>query len=142
MTKKRTIAEAAYEELAITGYEFDLDPAELMFALRRMEMMLAQWDTQYTLDLAYVFSADILTIDPDDESGLVAGHIRPVVLKLALEISRAKGKTLPPALLADAAEAYNGLLMHTPPTALTPPDLPVGAGYKVTGLHSEYFQGE
>lgn len=140
--KKRAIAEAAFEELALAGYQFDIDPGELMFALRRLEMMLANWVEQYALVLDYVFAATIDDIDPDDESGLSNGKVRAIVLKLAVEISRAKGKMLPPALLADAAEAYSGLLMHTPPVAVLPSDLPVGAGYKVTGLSSEFFSGE
>jgi P22 tail accessory factor len=141
-TKKRTIVESAYEELAVAGYQFDLDPAEVVFACKRLEMMVANWLEQYEVDLGYLPAADLAEIDPDDESGLTAGKIRPVVLKLAVEISRAKGKVLPPATLADAGEAFSGLLMHIPPASVVPSSMPVGAGYKNTGFLSEYFPGE
>jgi len=43
MMSKRQLIDAAFEELALAGYTFDIDPDEQLSALRRLDSMMATW---------------------------------------------------------------------------------------------------
>ena len=40
---KRQLVEAAFEELGMAGYVFNLQPEQLQIAVRRLDAMMAQW---------------------------------------------------------------------------------------------------
>ena len=139
---KRQIVEAAYEEIAMAGWVYDLDPAELSFALRRLEMMMAMWAETYLVDIGYNVTTNPADARVTDEAGIVAGHMLALSMNLAVEIARAKGKRMNPATVAAAVDGLNRVLGTVPvlPRAM-PADLPLGAGYRsVSG--QEYFTGD
>lgn len=139
---KRQIVDAAYEELSMAGWVYDLDPAELSFALRRLEMMMARWKLSFLVDIGYTAELNPAEAVLTDDSGLVAGNMLAVSMNLALEIARSKGKRLNPATISAAVDGLNQILATVPvlPAAM-PPDLPAGAGYRSVG-GQEYFAGD
>ena len=142
MIKKRFLVEQAYAELALAGYQFDLDPAEIQFGLQRLEFMIAEWSEAWELDVGYLPASDLSEIDPDDDSGLTAGKVRAIALNLAVEIAQNKGKQVSPLTLNKAAQALSELQIHTPATAVNPDTLPVGAGNKPGLLYNTFFTGQ
>lgn len=139
---KRQIVDAAYEELAMAGWVYDLDPAELAFALRRLEMMMARWESSFLVDIGYTTALNPAEAVLTDDSGITAGNMLAVSMNLALEIARSKGKRLNPATIAAAVDGLNQILNSVPvlPRAM-PSDLPLGAGYRSIG-GQEYFTGD
>lgn len=90
---KRTVINMAFEEIGLAGYEFDATPEEFASALRRLDVLMAQWRTS-SLDLGYNTPAIIGQGDLDDESGLPDDSLNAVSISLALRVMPAIGKAM------------------------------------------------
>lgn len=106
-TKAQIVADA-YNELAIAGWVYDLDPDEQQWGGQRLDTMLADWDMR-GIQLGYALANTPGEIDLDADSGLPVGVIRAVVLNLAKSLASGKGKALPPQTLADARQALDAI---------------------------------
>jgi hypothetical protein len=81
---KRELAELALESLAIAAYEFDPSAAEWMSIVKRLEFMMAEWDSR-GIRIGYIFS-DPKTLSPSDPSGVLDWAAFPVANNLALRV--------------------------------------------------------
>lgn len=129
---KRQILDAAFEEMGLAGYEFDITPEEQMSLLRKLDSMMAMWET-YGIRVGYNRTVDPKDADPDQDSGLPDTANEAVYLNLAVRGAAGYGKALASSTLLTAKIAYDGLLslcMSNPPQVQLRGNLPIGAGYK------------
>jgi hypothetical protein len=132
---KQRIVDQAYDELALSGYIFDLTPEEYAFAGRKLETMVAMWGAD-GISLPYSFDA---SEDPDltAESGLSLSQLEAVYLGLAKRIAASKGKQLMPSTLTAAHEAKNALIAQEVQRNVgqmqQKSGMPMGAGWKSYG---------
>lgn len=108
---KRQLVEEAYGELALAGYDFDLQDEELEFALRRLDTMMATW-SGIGISIGYAMSPDPSASDLDQDSGVKAVATEAVYLNLACKIAAGKGKALPQSTKTNAKQAYDALILN------------------------------
>lgn len=107
---KRQIIEEAFGELALAGYDFDLQPEELQFALRRLDTMMATWSS-LGISIGYSMSPDQDGSSLDDASGIAAFATEAAFMNLACKIAAGKGKSLPQSTKTNAKQAYDALIL-------------------------------
>lgn len=90
---KRQVLEMAYEECALSGYEFNVTPEELFTGLRRMDAMMAQW-TAEGMGLNYNAPATFGGGDLEDYTGIPDAAINGVAITLAKAIAPYMGKAM------------------------------------------------
>lgn len=141
MTTKREIILQAYSELGLAEYNFDLSPEELNTARKRLDRMMAQWETK--VQIGYFLPGNPDDSDLDDESGLPDGAVDPAATNLAVLLAPGLGKTLMPYTLIAAKNGYNSILAQFAqiPQLRYPDNLPVGAGNKpIANNGNTYFR--
>ncbi len=140
MWTKRQIVDEAYAELALAGYEFDIQPEELDAALRRLDTMMAAWSVH--LPLGYAMALDPLESSLDQDSGLQGYAVSAVYQALAVRIAASKGKQVPQSLKATAKADYDLMLSHIARDQTQEQRLrsgvPRGAGQKPHRLNSPF----
>lgn len=107
MWTKRRLIEAAFGELALAGYTYDLTPEEVQAALLAMEAMASEW-VNNGAELSYSFGEDV-----DAVSGVSLPSTRAVYLNLAISIAASKGKQLSRQTLVLARNGYDAILTNT-----------------------------
>lgn len=129
---KRQLTDAAFEEIALSGYIFDITPEEQQSAIRRLDAMMATWGGTMGMRLGYNATVDPLNSDPDQESGIPDWACEAVYLALAIRLSAGYGKTVANTTKALAKQAYDLVLARTSSIPEMKPmgNLPIGAGYK------------
>lgn len=128
---KGDIVREAYSELALAGYVFDLSPNELERGARKLDVMMAYFDSK-GIRVGYALASGPQTTDLDGESGIPLTAIEPVVVNLACRLAPGEGKTLPLDLTARAREGYQTLMIAAalPVAQQMPSTMPRGAGNK------------
>ncbi|WP_443700165.1 packaged DNA stabilization gp4 family protein [Pseudomonas sp.] len=131
---KRQIVEAAYGEVALAAYTFDLSPDEIQAGLARIESMLRSWLT-LGIDTGYVLPNTPAVSDPDDDSAMLDMYDEAVRTNGAIRIAPLFGKTVSAESRLAAALAYQAMLVQRKiPSMQLPRTLPVGAGNRIYGL--------
>lgn len=125
MTTKGELIGDAFAELAIASYVFDLEPDEQQMALRRMDAMLALWESK-GIRLGYAYGGDLST-----DAGLPQYAHEAVIASLAVRLAPGFGKTVSAQTLTAVKSGYDGLVARS----AFPPEqqlrsLPSGAGNK------------
>ena len=92
-SNKRDLVSMAYEEVALSGYEFDVTPEELFSGLRSMDSAMAM-DKAQSINLNYNAPAKFGQGDLEDYSGIPDAAIEYASLRLAKAICSKMGKTL------------------------------------------------
>lgn len=132
---KRRLIDAAFEEMALAGFVFDIDPDEQQAALRRLDSMMATWGGPgIGIRIGYNATVDPKNSDPDQESGIPDWANEAVYLNLAIRLASGYGKNLPKSTTAPAKAAYDALLgavYAQIPQVQPMGNLPIGAGYKL-----------
>lgn len=90
---KRQILEMMFEECGLSGYTFDATNEEKSSALRRLDVLMAEWRTN-SLDLNYNAPVQIGKSDENEESGIPDDALNAVVTSLALRVAPGIGKTM------------------------------------------------
>lgn len=128
---KRQLVDEAFEELAIGG-AFNVAPEEKLRALRRLESMVAQWESKGIV-LGYALPASPGDSNLDDDSGVADRHVLALQMNLALALAPSFGKAVTLETKLAARDAYADLLRE----ATTPQSqnalragVPLGAGNK------------
>ncbi len=127
-TKKQLIG-AAYSELAIQGYEFDITPEEQQTALRCLDAMMATWEA-CGIRIGYSFPPNPDESDIDQDSGLPDSAVETTYLHLAMRLSAGIGKQLSADTKRAAAQGYASLMADAamPRQQQFSGTLPIGAG--------------
>lgn len=135
---KREIVTNAFEEVGLASYAFDLQPEQLQAGLRRLDNMMATWNSR-GLRLGYPLADSPSGSDLDQDSNVTDEAIEAIVGNLAIRLAPMLGKTPSPDTKATARSAYMALLSRRTETLEMVNDasaIPAGAGnkyWRVTG---------
>lgn len=135
MTTKREIINQAFDEIGAASYELNLSPEEIAAALRRLNQMMAEWDTQ-GIRIGYDLGGDVST-----ESGIPESSVYAVAANLGIRIAPIIGKNLSPSTVSEARKAYRALVsyVYTPMQYQYPNTLPLGRGNRRLTISRQYF---
>lgn len=128
---KRQIIQQAFDEIGLAPYVFDLTADQLESALRRLDSMIALWDSK-GIRLGYPLPNSPQNSDLDSETNMPDIAVEAAFLQLAVRIAPSYGKAVSIETKATAKQAYDSLLVQfaTPPEMQIPAGYPAGAGYK------------
>ena len=131
---KRQFVIAAFEEIGLASYVFDLTDNELVSAGNRLDTMMAMWNAK-GVRLSYPLSSSPMTLatalEVDTEVPDAANEA--IILGLGIRIAAGYGKQVSPDTKVSAKAAYTTLLGWAAQPTLErqfPGTLPVGAGQK------------
>lgn len=138
---KREIVTNAFEEVGLASYAFDLQPEQLQAGLRRLDNMMATWNSQ-GIRIGYPLSDSPAGSSLDQDSNVTDEAIEAIVGNLAVRIAPILGKTVSPDTKATARKAYIALLSRrsTIPEMLNDASaIPSGAGNKYWRITGDPF---
>jgi len=143
---KRQFVVAAFEEIGLASYVFDLTDDELVSAGKRLDTMMAMWNAK-GIRLAYPLPSNPMTLatalDVDTEVPDAANEA--VILNLGIRIAPGYGKSVSPDTKISAKAAFTALLSWTAQPTIErqfPRSLPVGAGQKSWRHNRDPFMPE
>lgn len=108
---KRDIIEMAFEDCGSAGYEFGRTPEEVASALRKLNVLMAEW-SEAGININYN-QPDYGAGDPEEGSGIPLSAMGAVAGFLALRIAPQMGVALPPEQRTALGMSYNRLLSST-----------------------------
>ena len=127
---KRQLVEAAMAEIGLASYAFDLMPEQRELALRRLDSMMAEWNTR-GLRLGYPVPDNPADSDIDSDSNLPDAAWEAVITNLALRMAPSYGKQVNVETKVTARHALNTILSRASmPSQMKLPSMPSGAGNK------------
>lgn len=128
---KRQFVTAAFEEIGLASYVFDLQPQDLETALRRLDAMIAEWNAK-GIRLGYPIPGSPQFSDIDAQSEVPDSANEAIICNLAMRLAPGFGKTLNALTASTAKMGYNTLLSRAtmPMEQQFPRTLPAGAGQK------------
>lgn len=128
---KRQIVIAAFEELGLASYAFDIQPEELESALRRLDGLVAQWNAR-GMKLSYNLPNSPQNSNIDDESYIPDYANDAVITNLAIKLAPSYGRVVSQETKSAAHEGERVLLMVSqagyPLERRLQNTLPLGAG--------------
>ncbi|MEZ7524011.1 packaged DNA stabilization gp4 family protein [Burkholderia vietnamiensis] len=140
MATKRELVEAAYEEIGLAGYVFDLTDEERDTALRRLDRLASQWDAK-GIRLGYNLppSADASSLD--DDAGIPDWAEQAFYTNLALRLAPTVGKQVSQDTRIAARDGYRTLLMgnYEIPQMQMPRHMPIGTGNRRNTKNQQFF---
>jgi hypothetical protein len=129
---KRQFVEQAFEEIGLAAYVYDLTPEQLQSAVRRLDAMMAGWNSNgVRIGWPIPSTPDASDIDSDTKAPDVANEA--IYLGLAVRLAPGFGKTIAPDVKVHSDFAYSNLLNRTSeptPEKQFPNTMPRGAGTK------------
>lgn len=139
MTTKRDVIMQAYEELGLAEYNFDISPDEMATARKRLDRMMAEWETK--VSTGYMIPLNPDDSDENDECGVPDGIINAMAMNLAVRLAPGLGKALTVETRVGAKNGYDLMLgfLAVIPSIKYPNTLPVGAGNKPLPGRREFF---
>ena len=128
---KRQFVTAAFEEIGLASYVFDLSSEQLDSALRRLDSMMASWNGK-GLRLSYPLPGSPENSDIDAESSVPDFANEAIILNLATRLAPSMGKLVPIETKAAAKQALDVVLLRFafPLEKSLPNTMPAGAGTK------------
>jgi hypothetical protein len=137
---KRQFVAAAFEEIGLASYAFDLQPQQFESALRRLDAMMASWNA-LGIRLGYPLPSSPQFSDLDAESEVPDSANEAIITNLAVKIAPSYGKQVMPDTKATAKETYNTLLSRAavPMEQQLPSTMPSGAGNKPWRVYDDPF---
>lgn len=128
MQTKRDIVNEAFSEIGLADYVFDLQPDQLDSALRKLDAMMATWNSK-GIKIGYNLS---VKSDMDDLLNVPDAAHEAMYKNLALRIAPSFGKQLLPDTRISAKQSYNDLvnLIVRVPEMRLGSDFPLGMGNK------------
>jgi hypothetical protein len=137
---KRQFVTAAFEEIGLASYVFDLQPEQLQSALRRLDSMMADWNGK-GIRLGYPIPGSPQFSDIDAQSEVPDSANEAIITNLAVKIAPGYGKQVMPDTKATAKETYNTLLSRAaaPLEQQLPGTMPSGAGNKPWRVYDDPF---
>lgn len=128
---KRQFIEAAFSEIGLAAYVYDLQSEQLEGAMRRLDVMMASWNAK-GVRLGYPMPSSPEDSNLDSESGVPDAANEAIILGLAIRLAPGFGKTVSQDTKMAFKDAYNGLqALHAKPVERQlPRQMPLGAGNK------------
>jgi len=137
---KRQYVEAAFAEIGMAGYVFDLQPQDLDQALRRLDAMMAEWNAK-GIRLSYPLPSSPQFSDINAESDVPDSANEAIITNLGIRLAASYGKAIMPQTMMVAKQAYNTLLSRAtaPIPQQLPSTMPAGAGTKPWRVYDNPF---
>ena len=128
---KRQFVSAAFEEIGMAEYVFDLQPEQLQSALNRLDAMMAEWNAK-GLRLGYSMPSSPQDSDLDEPTFVPDSAWEAIITNLAIRIAPGYGKAVAADTRLTAKTAYNTLLQRAafPLEQQLPETMPIGQGNK------------
>ena len=127
-TKKEFI-EAAFDELVLADYVFDLSPEDLQSVLKKLDAMMATWNG-LGIRIGYPLPSSPSTSDIDQLTNVPDSANEAIYTNLAIRVGPSFGKVVAVETKVTAQRGFNLLLSRSaqPPEMQYPGTLPAGAG--------------
>lgn len=137
---KRQIVEAAFEEIGIGGYNFDIQPEMFEIGLKRLDALMATWNAK-GIRLGYPIQSTPDFADLDEDSMIPDSANEAAFLNLTLRICPVFGKQISPELKQSAFIAYQAMLTKSMimPQRQINQSVPAGQGNKWRRFYSPYL---
>lgn len=137
---RRQFVVAAYEEMGLASYVFDLAPEQLEAAARRLDAMMAQWNA-LGVRLGYPLPGSPELTDLDAETDVPDAANEPIITNLAVRLAPSIGKAISGDTKATARAGYNTLLSRAamPSEMQMPASMPAGAGNKPWSINDPFL---
>jgi hypothetical protein len=128
---KRQFVAAAFEEIGIADYVYDLEPEQIQAALRKLEGMMGMWDSK-GIQIGFPISANPETADLDTETNAPDSANEAIYTNLAKRIAPSLGKPISQETKDQAKYSYKELLnaAASPREMQLPSTMITGAGNK------------
>jgi len=138
VTNKRYIVDGALDEIGLSGYVFNLSGDDIMSVLRKLDGLVAVWESQ-GLTVGWVFSTDPTKTDPDDDVTIPDASLQALIVNLAVRIAPSFGKQVAFETKQTAIQSLNALRSAVVkiPQMQYPDNLPLGQGNK--NWNTRYF---
>lgn len=138
MITKGELVAAAYEEIALAGYVFDLTSEERDTALKRLERMAAAWDAR-GIRIGYNLAGSQASLN--DAAGIPDWAEEAFYTNLAKRIAPTLGKQLSAETMRAAADGYRTLLIgnYEIPQMQMPRHMPIGLGNRRNTKNQQFF---
>ncbi len=106
---KRQFVVAAFEEIGLAQYVFDLQPEDLQSAVSRLDAMLATWNA-HGIRLGYPMSDNPSYADIDAATNVPDMANEAIFTNLGLRLAPMYGKVINPDARVSAKQAYLAML--------------------------------
>jgi hypothetical protein len=128
---RRQFVEAAFEEMGMAAYTFDITPQMMESASRRLDAMMATWNAR-GIRIGFPLPLSPQDTDLDTETGVPDAANEAIITNLAIRIAPSFGKQVSPMTMATAKTAYDALQARfsTVYEMQFPRNMPAGAGNK------------
>ncbi|MBL4632151.1 MAG: hypothetical protein JKY14_13735 [Paraglaciecola sp.] len=94
---KIDLVAGSYSRMRISGLTIDPTPEDTTLALRRLELMMAEWEGR-NITMQYRFAIDEGDIDPNSETGILLKYQDSIESNLAVKLSPDFGMDVPMSL--------------------------------------------
>jgi hypothetical protein len=128
---KRQFISAAFEEIGLASYVFDLQPEQLESALRRLDAMMADWNAK-GIRLGYPLPSSPQNSSLDEETLVPDSSYEAIICSLGIRLAPSFGKQVMIETKTTAKQGYDILLQRAtfPLEKQLPATTPSGAGNK------------
>jgi hypothetical protein len=139
-TTKKEIIDAAYEEIGLAGYVFDITPDEYTGALNRLNRFGAELDAM-GVRFGYQIPTTAQASTINDPSGIPDWAEEGVITNLAVRLARTIGRQIAPDLAKRARESYKVLTLGTVDLnqMQMPRTMPIGMGNRRNTKNQQFF---
>jgi hypothetical protein len=141
---KRELVQNAFEEVGLASYAFDLQPEQFQAGLRRLDNMMATWNSR-GLRIGYPLADNPGDSDLDQDATVTDEAIEAIVSNLAIRLAPMMGKTVSPDTKATARSSYMALLSRRstiPERLIDVNAVPAGQGTKYWRINGDPFLSE
>jgi hypothetical protein len=137
---KRQFILAAFEEIGLASYTFDLQPEQLESARRRLDAMIADWNGK-GIRLGYPIPSSPEQGSIDEETFVPDSAYEAIICSLGIRLAPSYGKQVMPMTMATAKQGYDTLLQRAtfPLEQQMPSTMPAGAGNKPWRVYDNPF---
>lgn len=137
---KRQFVLAAFEEIGLAAYTFDLQPDQLESARRRLDAMIADWNGK-GIRIGYPIPSSPQDGSIDEETFVPDSAYEAIICNLGVRLAPSYGKQVMPETKATAKQGYDTLLQRAtfPLEQQMPATMPAGAGNKPWRVYDNPF---
>jgi hypothetical protein len=139
---KRQFVSAAFEEIGLASYAFDLQPEQLESAWIKLDAMMANWNGK-GIRLGYPIPSSPEQGSIDEETNVPDSANEAIYCNLAIRLAPSYGKQVMGETKAIAKSGYDTLLQRAtaPLEKQFPRTLPSGAGNKPQRYDDPFVRG-
>ena len=137
---KGQFVDAAFEEIGMATYVFDLSADQIQGALRRLDGMIAAWNAK-GIRLGYPLPSSPNNSDLNDQTNVPDSAYEAIYTNLAIKIAPGYGKSVSPDTKMTAKQSLQTLLSRAayPMEQQLPSTMPAGAGNKPWRYDNPYL---